>query len=335
MSLAVWTDPLTIAEAQAWLREAAERSGRRITGPIEQPHVRPWSTVFRAPTADGAVFLKLCGPSQAYEPALTALLSRAAGDLVPEVIAVHPVEDWMLLANGGDRLRDVLSGQPFLDAWAELLPRYAGLQIALLGHADELLACGTPDSRLDRLASQLAAALADERILGPAVGAFGPAERERLRSLLPRIAAECADLAATGIGPTNQHDDVHDANVLRRGARTLIFDWGDSCFTHPFLSLGVALRFAAHRTELAIDDPAIVRLRDAYLGPWSAWSPGRSLVKAAELGLRLSRITRALCWCRVATLVPGVIEAEPLVAGEYLAAVLNSFEGEDRGRVDP
>jgi hypothetical protein len=335
VSVANWTDPRTIAEAHGWLREAAERAGRFVTGPIEQPHVRPWSTVFRAPTDRGAVYLKLCGPSQAYEPALTALLSRTVGDLVPEVIAVHPTEDWMLLADGGDRLRDVLQGPGFLDAWVELLPRYAKLQIAFLGRDADLLACGTPDTRLDRLVPQLDATLSDERILRPAVGAFGPAERERLRAFLPQIAAQCADLAALGIGPTIQHDDLHDANVLRRAARTVIFDWGDSCVTHPFLSLGVALRFAAHRTGLAIDDPAIVRLKDAYLGAWSAWSHGRSLAQAAELGLRLSRITRALCWYRVATLVPGVIEAEPLVAGEYLAAVLNAFEGEDRGHIDP
>ncbi|HEV2250675.1 MAG TPA: phosphotransferase [Candidatus Limnocylindria bacterium] len=335
MSRAEWTDPVTIARAGAWLREATERSGRRLTGAIEQPHVRPWSTVFRAPTDRGAVFLKLCGPSQAYEPALTALLAHRAGDLVPDVIAVHRGEDWMLLADGGDRLRDILSGPALLDAWAELLPRYAELQIAFLGRHDELLACGTPDTRLDRLVPQLGAALADERILTPAAGAFGPAERERLRALLPRIAAECADLAAVGIGPTIQHDDLHDANVLRRAARTVIFDWGDSCVTHPFLSLGVALRFAAHRTGLAIDDPAIVRLKDAYLRPWSERSPGLPLAEAAELGLRLSRITRALCWFRVATRIPGVIETEPLVAGEYLAAVLHAFEAEDRGRVDP
>src|SRR5690242_11270827 len=59
-----WTSPATIAEAHAWLLDAATAAGRRVTGPIEQPHVRPWSTVFRAPTDQGAVYLKLCGPSQ-------------------------------------------------------------------------------------------------------------------------------------------------------------------------------------------------------------------------------------------------------------------------------
>ena len=323
-----------MSAAHAWLREAASAAGRRVTGPIEQPHVRPWSTVFRAPTDRGDVYLKLCGPSQAFEPTLTALLARTFGDLVPDVIAVHPQEDWMLLGDGGRRLRDAFQGDAFLDAWAEVLPRYADLQIALLGREDELLACGTPDTRLDRLAPQLDRALADDRVLGPSGDAFGPADRERLRSLLPDIDTLCRRLAELGIGPTIQHDDLHDANVLRRGTRTVIFDWGDACVTHPFLSLGVALRFAAHRSGLAVDDAAITRLRDTYLGPWTARSPGLSLAEAAGWAMRLSRITRALCWYRLASVIPGVIETEPRMAGEYLADVLTAFEGDDRGRMD-
>ena len=68
VSVARWTDPATITEAHAWLRETANSAGRRVTGPIEQPHVRPWSTVFRAPTDHSDVYLKLCGPSQATSP---------------------------------------------------------------------------------------------------------------------------------------------------------------------------------------------------------------------------------------------------------------------------
>lgn len=334
MSVARWTDPRTIAEAHAWLRAAAARASRPVIGPIEQPHIRAWSTVFRAPTERGAIYLKLCGPSQAFEPRLTALLAGAIGGVVPDVIAVHPHEDWMLLGDGGSRLRDALQGPAFLDAWAEVLPRYAELQIALLGRVEDVLACGTPDTRLDRLVPQVDRALADDVVLGPAGDAFGPADRARLRALLPDIETLCRRLAGLGIGPTIQHDDLHDANVLRHGGRTVIFDWGDSCVTHPFLSLGVALRFAAHRTGLTVDDVAITRLRDAYLAPWSSRSPGPALVEAAESAMRLSRITRALCWYRLAALIPGVIETEPRMAGEYFADVLSAFEGDDRGRID-
>jgi len=325
VSVARWTDPRTIAEAHAWLREAAEDAGRRIIGGIEQPHVRPWSTVFHAPTDRGAVYLKLCGPSQAFEPALTALLAGGGGALVPEVIAIHPREPWMLLADGGQKIREVVSGPALLDAWASLLPRYAEIQRTFLGREEALLACGLPDRRLDRLVGDLRAALGDERVLDATGEAFGPAQRESLRARLPQIETRCAELASLGIGPTVQHDDLHDANVLSDGARTVLFDWGDASLTHPFLSLGVLLGAAAQRAGLDPHDPPILRLRAAYLEPWTGLLPPQALEDAADLGARLSTITRALCWYRVVTLDEGALEGEPAMMGAYLENILGAF----------
>jgi hypothetical protein len=321
VTLAPWTDPATIAEAHAWLRESIRR---KITGPIEQPHIRPWSTVFRAPTEDGDVYLKLCGRSQAHEPALTVLLAGTAAALVPEVLAVHPREPWLLLADGGAKLRDVLSGPALLDAWVDLLPRYAELQRSLLGREATIRATGTPDRPLDRLVGDLRAILADDRVL--AAAAFGAADRDRLQGILPRIDARARDLASLDIGPTVQHDDLHDANVLRRGQRTVVFDWGDASLTHPFLSLGVVLEHAARRAALDPSDAAIVRLRDAYLEPWTAGRARPLLEEAADIGARLSTITQSLSWHRVVTLNAGALEAEPATMGRYLAMVAAAFD---------
>jgi Phosphotransferase enzyme family len=325
MSVARWTDPRTIAEAHAWLREAAGGAGRRVTGPIEQPHVRPWSTVFRAPTDRGAVYLKLCGPSQDFEPALTALLSRTAPEVVPVVLAIHPTAPCMLLADGGAKLRDVLSGQALLDAWAGVLPRYAELQLRLLDHDQEILGCGTPDRRLDHLVADLGPVLDDERALAASRDAFPAAARERLHALLPVMGACARELASAGIGATVQHDDLHDANVLLSGARTVIFDWGDACLSHPFLSLRLVLEGAAHRTGLAADDSAILRLRDIYLEPWTALLPRPAIEEVAQCGERLSTITRTLSWYRVLTLVAGALDGEPVAIAEYLDRVVRAF----------
>jgi hypothetical protein len=332
VSVARWTDPRTIPEAHAWLREAAEGAGRTVVGVIEQPHVRPWSTVFRASTDRGDVYLKLCGPSQAYEPALTALLARTGGALVPRVIAIHPREPWMLLADGGKKIRDIASGTALLDIWEALLPRYAELQRAFLAREDALRSTGTPDHRLERVVGDLRGVVDDDRVFGVAGSTFGEAERDRLRALLPDIAARCAELASAGIGPTIQHDDLHDANVLSDGARTVIFDWGDASVTHPFLSLGVILAASAHRAGLDTHDAPIVRLRSAYLEPWTAALPGRALEEAADIGARLSTLTRALSWHRVATLVEGAIEGEPTMMGAYLDNVLRALGPDGRAR---
>ena len=304
-SVADWTDPATISEAHAWLRAEAASHGMHIHGAITQPHVRPWSTVFRAETDRGVIYLKLCGDSQAHEPALTTLRARTARGLGPDVLAIHRERPWMLIADGGARLRDSHQGAAQLDVWIDILPRYAELQRAFLGREDELLATGTPDHRLDRLPGQLATVLADERVFA-ALDLLAPTHEE-LRTILPMLGGLCAELAALGIGPTIQHDDLHDGNVLTRDGRAVVFDWGDACVTHPFLSLWIVQRAAAHSAGVDVRDPAITRLRDAYLEPWGAVVPARDLRHAAEIGARLGSVTRALSWYTVATKNEGAI----------------------------
>jgi len=301
-----WTDPAFVAQAHAWLEQEAARLGLGPLGALTQPHVQPWSTVFRSEAPGGAIFLKACGPSQSHEPALTARLSRGGGSIVPAPLAVHPSEPWMLLADGGAKVREAFAGPALLEAWTRVLPRYAELQRRFIGHDDELLATGLPDRRLEVLALQLEPLLADDRVVGR-LGGLSEEGRAALRRLLPSVAVRCADLAALGIGATVQHDDLHDGNVLV-GRDEVVFDWGDACLTHPFLTLCVTLRSAAHRARLATDDPAIQRLRDAYLEPWSGLAPVSALREAAGLARVLGAATRALSWFRVVTLVGGSLD---------------------------
>jgi hypothetical protein len=50
--------------------------------------------------------------------------------------------------------------------------------------------------------------------------------------------------------------------------RYLFFDWGDSCVSHPFHSLTVALRAIAWKLNLPPGGTELQRLRDAYLEPF-------------------------------------------------------------------
>jgi len=168
--------------------QAIASVGRRIDSPIEQPHVMPWSTVFRAATDRGRVYLKVCGPTQEHEPRLTAVLVRTLPGVVTTVLAIHPQRPWMLLADGGQKRRDLFGGSALLYEWARILPRYPELQIALLDHEDEILATGTPDHRLELLAAQLEIVLDDRRVLGLADESFTEREIARLRAP-PRRAA--------------------------------------------------------------------------------------------------------------------------------------------------
>ena len=315
-----------ISEVHHWTREACRSLSIAITGPIEQIHLQPWSSVFRVPTNSGAVYVKCCGPTQAHEPRLTALLHREFPSLVTEVLALHRTQPWMLVAEGGKKIRDAYSGDDFLRAWREVLPRYAQMQRAATRRVREILGYGTPDHRATALVAGFVDAVANE----PALSAerddrITGDERRALVGLRPKLNDALGALAALGIEDTLQHDDLHHGNVLVRDGRAVVFDWGDACVSHPFLTLAVTLRFAASATKHAAEDAEIVALRDAYLEPWSVRASTQELRVAAELGRRIGEVSRTLTFYAVARAYPGVIDTYPGGFAGSLRRVLALF----------
>jgi phosphotransferase family enzyme len=255
-----------------------------VAGEIEQPHVRPWSTVLRVPTRDGDVWFKAALPGLDHDAAVTAILARLRPDVVLAPLALDLDRGWMLLPDGGERLREVLARERHPGRWLEIMPRYAELQIAAAPHADELLACRLPDYRLERL-PELAESISSRLDLD----APAAARIEELR----------VELAGLGIPETVQHDDLHDGNVfVRRGGGHAVFDWGDGCLSHPFCSLVIGLRGIAYRFELGKNDLDVERIRDAYLEPWTEWGERKTLLRAVELSAIVGRLSRALSWVR-------------------------------------
>jgi hypothetical protein len=272
-----WTSDAWRAAALAW---AAEH-GAAPTGPVTQPHVRPWSTALRIPTADGVRWLKAGGPGTAFEAGLVQALTEYGAPhlLVPDAVDVD--RGWQLLPDGGPTLRSVLDRDPDLGAWEQVLPKYAQLQRTVEGRPLP----GADDLRPDRMPALL------DRLLGELP--VGPLAA--LRALQPRFETWCEELAGSGITPTVQHDDLHDGNIF---ADHVIFDWGDAALAHPFCSLLVTLRSVAHRWSLAPGAPELVRLRDAYL---EAWTDGHSRVELeyyALIATRVGKVGRAAAWLR-------------------------------------
>jgi len=270
--------------------------------------------------------VKCCGPTQRHEPRLTALLDREFPGLVPEVLALHPDRPWMLVAEGGKKLGDVYSGDELLRAWREILPRCAQLEREITPRTEEILGFGTPDRRAAPLLAGFDEIVANEpAVSGQRADRLTDEERRALLSVRPRMVEALHGLAALGINDTLQHDDLHHHNVLVRDGRMVIFDWGDSCVSHPFLTLAVTMRFAAQKTGHAEASPEILALRDAFLEPWSDRASPRELRGAAELGRRIGQVSRTLSLYAVARAYPGVIETYPGGFAGSLRRVLALF----------
>jgi hypothetical protein len=288
-----WTDPAWLAKAHAWIREHVTPAGE-----IEQPHVRPWSTVMRVPADGGDVWFKANTEALRYEAALVARLAERRPDCVPPLVAVDLDRGWMLMGDAGTTLRSLIAEERSLDRWLEVLPLYAGMQVDMAAEAEELIALGVPDLLLATLPEQF------ELFLDGLAGRLGEDE-PRLRDRLPWIRKACDELASFGIPETIQHDDFHDAQVFVRNGRYLLMDWGDACVSHPFFTLSVTLEGVI---SWGLDDVEgsedIAPYRDAYLEPFAQYGSRADLVRACDLALRLGWICRA-----VNGHVPGLLDA--------------------------
>jgi phosphotransferase family enzyme len=208
-----------------------------------------WSTVWR--TQKGH-WLKRCKAAWRFEAPLTAALAARWPDRVAEV--VDHGDDWLLTRDAGRRI----AGDDPL--WPEVMRLYAELQRGEAAHAEDHVAAGVPDLRLERLPDRYAQLLEE-------------VDDARLRRFEPRFAELCAELAARGVPETIQHDDLHQFNVYVRDGRPRILDWGDSSVGHPYFSLVATLRH--------VEDRGITR---AFLAAWGGDE------ETLALALRVGRI---------------------------------------------
>jgi Phosphotransferase enzyme family len=295
-----WSDAGWRAEADAWTDAQLGRLGLARTGPGDA-RVRPWSIVVRVPTDGGNVFFKTTAPAMANDAHLTALLADGSPDAVLAPLAADPDRGWMLIPDGGERLRDVLDRDGDLEHWHRILPLYARLQIAEAGHAGALLAAGAFDRRSESLPAQYAALLEDRLALaiGEPDGLTAP-ELARLGLLREPLESACRELARGPIPPSIQHDDFHDGNILVQADGYRFIDWGDAAVAHPFGTLLVTLRSIAQRFDIEGDAPGITDLRDRYLRAWADGSRHRAspaeLRRIARLAEWVAMVGRALTW---------------------------------------
>ena len=284
-------------ETLGWGMRALDRHGLALRA-WSQPHIRPWSTVLRLETDRDPVWLKAPGDGCRYEGALLRLFAELDVPATPRPMDVDEPLGLALLPDGGPTVRGSHGGRSPFEAVVEYLVAYAALQRSLEPHVDSLIAAGAMDLRPSRLPGvfvETVDRLAAER----EPGRLAPDDASRLRALAPAYADACAELDGSGIAASINHDDLHDNNVLAAG--TVVIDWGDSCVSHPFATMLVALNSVAMHHELAPDDPVHLRLVDAYTEAWTDVADRATLRRQVQLCQRVGPLTRSLSYRQATT----------------------------------
>jgi hypothetical protein len=292
-----WEQPGWFEQASAWIHAQLAACGWRSVGPVELVRLRPWSAFARVPTINGMAYFKAPSPDAHYEAALTQALAQWRPDCTVPILAVDLDRGWLLSADAGPTLHDVSPSTDQLAHWMKLLPLCVELQVVMAERVPDVLALGLFDRRLERLPHLYAELMeAHENLRVGLEPGLTPAEYRRLCELRAWVATACEQLASLGLPETLVHEEVHSTNVLVNGDRYIFTDWSEGVITHPLFMMLVTLRATADRLEVAEDGPEMLRLRDAYLEPWTTFETREKLLAAFAVAYRLAMVNRALSW---------------------------------------
>jgi Phosphotransferase enzyme family len=320
-----WNIPGWLEEASRWIHAQLDKHKLHITGNIEQPHMRPWSTVLTVPTTGGLMYFKATAPYLSYESALTDFLSSNRPDVLPDLLATDHQRGWMLMHDSGTPLRSFIIAEKSVDRWHEIMPLYAGLQKELIPRIDEMLSLGVPDRRLDSLPDKFARLVKEEvSMLVDQPESLTADEYRRLQASLGDFEKMCLKLDSVGIPATLHHDDFHDGNLFIQNERVIFTDWGESAITHPFFTLVVMLRGVENSLDLQPDAPELSLLRDWYLCQWTDYAPLKELQSVVKLAERIGLVNRALTWHWVISHLPEEVRpAYVMAVPSYLTEFIN------------
>jgi hypothetical protein len=298
MPVDLWSSTAFVEEARAWVADRVRPLGMTLTGEWEQPHCRPWSSAIRFESDGGRLWFKVNGPGTSYETGVVDRLSRLAPDLVPELLADDLERAWTLTRDAGPVMRSVAPPEELWGWWVGVLARYAEAQVRLAEHRATLLEAGAQDLSPNTLPDHARKLLDQLAGTPPEDGGLTRDEAASMEALLPEYDAWCEALAHSGVPDSVQHDDLHSSNVCWNGSveTARIIDWGDTYVGCPLATMLCTMNSIAWHAKREVDDPLVLRVRDAYLEPFTAFATRTELVEYVDLARRTGAVPRAISY---------------------------------------
>lgn len=274
-------------DVEAWVHDRVEESGRRLSGPLDQVRVRPWSTQLTVPTDHGRLWFKANTPSMGFEPALHQLLATLSPDDVAAPVAIDPVRGWMLTADRGPTLGEVRN--PTTDDWVRLIQHAAALQRRVADRRDELVGLGVHDcspprvpERFDSLVEQLSNLPAGHP------SRLRPDDLAALEDRRADLVEAAVVLERSPVPSSLQHGDVHPDNAF---ADLKVFDFGDVQWAHAVEVLRVPFGIISQDDTVEWGP-----VRDAYFEVWGDVADRRTMAALFEATAFTQAVNRCLVW---------------------------------------
>ena len=299
--------------ACAWIAAELARIGLPATGPVAQDRAWGLSCTMRIATDSGNVFFKATPPFMAHEGRATQAVAEHCPELVPQPLALDSERGWLLMTDyGGEMLHE----SPDIRRWEEALGVFSTAQIGQVEHAEFWMRQNIPDRRLGRMVEMIDPLIAScAHMLDGGTGGLSEEEIGDLRSLSMPLKLMCARLAHSGIPHTLVHGDL-GGNILITETGYTFFDWTDVCISHPFFEMATISGAYFDESVLQDNPNAEIRLRDAYLRPWTRLMPMDKLIESFEASRPLGTLHEMMTYMWIRTNIPA--DARPELDGGLL-----------------
>lgn len=259
------------------------------------------------------LYFKATPPFMAHEGRVMQAVAEEYPHLLPPPLAVDPKRGWLLMSDYGN---DLLHECPDISRWEGALSQFSQFQVKQVERARRWLSLNIPDRRLGRMVEMIDPLIAScERMLSGGPNGLSESEATNLRSLSMQLKLMCARLAQFGVPHTLVHGDL-GGNILIRDNGYIFFDWTDACISHPFFEMATISAAYFDESVLTDNSDADIRLRDAYIEPWTAYRPTAVLIEAFEASRPLGALHQAMTYMWILTNIS--VDARPELEGGLL-----------------
>jgi hypothetical protein len=254
-----------INDAQEWIKSAVTDRDVSFTNDVHQLNACGNFALIRFTTKCGrAYWLKAVGEPNTHEFGVTTYLAEHYPSYLPELVCARADWNAWVMQESGQSL-DRPSPQPQVELAAA---RMAELQTMLLGRANDLLACGCADQRIEVLGAHINELIAYlvEAMEHQTSTKVPRLPEPRLRELGDILRAACSVMQDLNIPDSLLHNDLNAGNVLFDGSQCVFIDWSEAYVGNPFL-IFPQLCALMSRSEDA-SSPRVRHLRAVYKNQW-------------------------------------------------------------------
>lgn len=282
-------------DALEWVNQVLDDRGLPKVNQLNPVHDMAWSMVASITHQEGTWYFKALTPHIAYELEVTNRLSLAFPDLSGKVVAFDTDKRFLLVEDLGTNLFDYKPQSDAFLLWKQALSDYSQLQVQTSKLSRNEFP-GLPDRTMEVIPGEALPIIERCVDIQPREGEspITQSDVEWIKKRFNNWSDVVRDINVLPIPNSIHHGDLHGGNIAMK-AKPKVFDWGDSSWSHPFVTFYISADACINHFGLH-DQDSYNELQESYLSPWLEYGSMDQLKATLEKVNRIAPLVMLLSW---------------------------------------